>query len=68
MVSSIAKSPEAPIEALQKPVVDLHEGTANWLESVPVKETFQGKIFGEGVVQLFSLSGHPTALRRYAWS
>ena len=31
-------------------------------------ETFQGKTVWEGVVQVFSLSGHPTASRCYAWS
>lgn len=36
--------------------------------SVPIKETFCGKIVWEGVVHVFSLSGHPTAKRAYAWS
>jgi hypothetical protein len=37
------------------------------VESVRVKETFQGKTVWEGVVQVFDLSGHPTASRCYAW-
>jgi len=62
------KSPKESIEALRKAVVDLHGGTATWLESIRVKETFQGKTVWEGVVQVFDLSGHPTASRCYAWS
>jgi len=62
------KSPDEPMEALRKAVMDLHGGVATWLESVPVKETFQGQIVWEGDVQVFSISGHPTASRCYAWS
>jgi len=35
---------------------------------VPIKETFSGKTVWEGVVYTFSLTGHPTASRAYAWS
>jgi hypothetical protein len=35
---------------------------------VPIKETFGGKTAWEGVVYRFSLIGHPTAKRAYAWS
>lgn len=62
------KSSGAPIEALRKAVFDLHGGAATWVESVPIKETFQGKTVWEGEVQIFSLAGHPTATRCYAWS
>jgi hypothetical protein len=37
-------------------------------ESVSVKETFHNQAVWEGTVQVFSLSGHPTATRCYAWS
>jgi len=36
------------------------------LESIPVKEMFQGKTVWEGVVEIFELIGHPTAERLYA--
>ncbi len=62
------KSSEVSIEALAKAVVDLHGGKALWLESTPVKETFQGEIVWEGEVQVFDLSDHPMASRCYAWS
>ena len=38
------------------------------IESVPVKETFQGKTVWEGVVEVFQLHGHPKAARVYVWS
>lgn len=33
-----------------------------------VKETFQGEIVWEGLVQVFNLIDHPEATRCYAWS
>ncbi len=59
---------EVPIEALKEAIRNLHGCGSAWLESVPVKETFQGKIVWEGTVQVFDLHGHPTARRCYAWS
>jgi len=59
---------EVPIQTLTQAVHDLHDCKAVWLESVPVKETFQERTAWEGVVQVFDLSGHPTASRCYAWS
>jgi hypothetical protein len=41
---------------------------AKWVESVPIKEVFQGRTVWQGEVQVFSLSGHPTASCCYAWS
>lgn len=37
------------------------------MDSVPVKESFQGKTVWEGIVEVFDLSGHPKANRVYAW-
>lgn len=59
---------EAPIEALIEAIRNLHGCKATWVESVPVKETFQGKTVWEGTVHVFDLTGHPTASRCYAWS
>jgi len=33
-----------------------------------VREQFDGKIVWEGVVQIFDLAGHPSAIRAHAWS
>jgi hypothetical protein len=38
------------------------------VESVPVKEVFQGRTVWEGVVEVFDLIGHSVAPRAYAWS
>ena len=41
---------------------------ATLAQSIPVRETFEGKTVWEGVVHVFDLTGHPTATRAYAWS
>jgi hypothetical protein len=55
------------IEALQKAILDLHGVESKHVESVPVKEMFQGKTVWEGVVEVFELIGHPKAPKAYAW-
>ena len=47
-------------------VVQLREGIATFVQSVPVRETFDSKPVGG--VHVFDLAGHPTATRAYAWS
>lgn len=49
-------------------IYNLHGCTAKWMESVPVKETFQDEVVWEGIVQVFELIDHPTAKKCYAWS
>jgi hypothetical protein len=58
---------EAPRRALIEAIRNLHGCEATWIESVPVKEIFQGEIW-EGEVHVFEVKGHPTAARCYAWS
>ena|ERR1700730_16552926 len=55
-------------DLLREAVERLHSGSATLAQSVPVRETFEGKTVWEGVVQVFDLAGHPTATRAYAWS
>lgn len=55
------------IESLRKVIRKLHGVEANHVESVPVKEVFQGRTVWEGVVEVFDLVDHPSALRLYAW-
>jgi len=55
------------IEELRSVIRRLHGVDATHVESVPVKETFQGKTVWEGIVEVFDLHGHPTASRLYAW-
>jgi len=53
---------------LQKGILDLHGCKAKWIESVPVKETFEGETVWEGVAEAFNFRDHPTGKRCYAWS
>jgi hypothetical protein len=54
-------------DQLKEAVEHMHGGTATLAQSVPVRETFEGKTVWEGVVHVFDLAGHPTAARAYAW-
>ena len=56
------------IEELRDVIRRLHGAEAKHVESVPVKETFQGKTVWDGIVEIFDLSGHPNASRAYAWA
>ena len=56
------------LEELKEAIQRMHGAEATHVESVPVKETFQGKTVWEGVVEVFELHGHPKAARAYAWS
>jgi hypothetical protein len=56
------------IDELRGVIRHLHGADATHVESVPVKETFQGKIVWEGIVEVFDLHGHPQAPKVYAWS
>jgi hypothetical protein len=53
---------------LKQAVERMHGGSAQLVQSVPVQETFEGKLVWEGVVHMFDLTGHPTTTRAYAWS
>ena len=56
------------IEELRDVIRQLHGADATHVESVPVKEIFRGETVWEGVVEVFDLIDHPTALRAYAWA
>ncbi len=59
---------EGPLEALQEAIRILYRCESKWVESVPVTEIFLGQPVWDGVVQVFELTGHPTATRGYVWS
>jgi hypothetical protein len=59
---------EVEADQLREAVEKMHGGTATLAQSVPVRETFEGKAVWEGVVHVFDLADHPTATRAYAWS
>jgi hypothetical protein len=60
----------AEIEAdlIRQTVERLHGGIARLAESVPVLESFGGKLVWDGVVHVFDLDHNPTATRAYGWS
>ncbi len=53
---------------LRETVEKMHGGTATLAQTVPVRETFEGRAVWEGVVHVFDLAEHPSATRAYAWS
>lgn len=53
---------------LQEVVEQQHGGSATFVQSVPVRETYKGEIVWDGVVHVFDLEGHSKASRAYAWS
>lgn len=55
------------LAALKHAIRHLHHADATWIETVPVKETFQGQTVWEGEVEVFDLAHH-LAPRCYAWS
>jgi hypothetical protein len=55
-------------ERLRLVIEHLHSCAAAWLESVPVKEVFRGKIVWQGDVEVYTLTGHLKAKRCYGWS
>ncbi len=61
-------APKTNIKALQKAILNLYGCKSKWVESVPVKEIFEGQTVWEGIVEVFDLQDHPTAKRAYAWS
>jgi hypothetical protein len=56
------------IDELRDVIKRLHGVESSHIESVPIKETFQGKTVWEGIVEVFDLHNHPKALKIYAWA
>ncbi len=56
------------IDELREIILRVHGVAAKHVESVPVKETFQGKTIWDGIVEVFELRDHPKAPRVYAWA
>jgi hypothetical protein len=56
------------IAQLKESVESQHGGTATHVQSVLVKESFQGQTVWEGVVEVFELEGNAKSTRAYAWS
>ncbi len=59
---------EVSPDQLKQAVEHQQDCTATLVESMSVKEEFQGKTVWQGVVHVFDLEDHPNATRVYAWS
>ena len=55
------------IAEIQAAFLKLHGCEAVYLETVAVREEFQGETVWKGEVEVFDIRGHPTAKRAYAW-
>ena len=56
------------IKELQDVIRKLHGTDSTHVETVPIKEEFQGQTIWEGEVEVFDLHGHPETHRVYAWA
>jgi len=56
------------ISRVQVALMQLHNCSATWRETVPVHEVFRGQTVWQGEVEVFDLQDHPKAKRAYAWS
>lgn len=56
------------IEELRDVIRHLHGVESSHVESVPIKEEFQGNAVWEGIVEVFDLKDHAKAPRAYAWA
>ncbi len=62
------KTNQTKTKELEKAILELHGYNSKGVESVPVKEVFEGETVWAGVVEVFDLLNHPTAKRVYVWS
>ncbi|SRR5712692_7112161 len=60
--------PPKEITQLKDAIRATHGCESLHVESVPVKEVFEGETAWEGTVEVFDLVGHPKTNRAYAWS
>ena len=56
------------VKRLRDAIKRLHGCESAHTGSVPVVETFQGRVAWDGVVEVFALTGHSSADTCYAWS
>ena len=56
------------IAELKTAIRNMHGCESEYVETVPVTETFKGETLWNGDVEVFTIRGHPKAKRAYAWS
>ncbi len=60
--------PISYIDELRDVIKRLHGVESTHVESVSIKEVFQGKTVWDGIVEVFEIHGHPKAPKIYAWA
>ncbi len=55
------------IAELKTAIRKMHGCEPEYIETVPVTETFNGETIWNGDVEVFTIRGHPKAKRAYAW-
>jgi hypothetical protein len=60
--------PHKKITKLKDAIRATHGCESLHIESVPIKEVFEGQTAWQGTVEVFDLIGHAKAKRAYAWS
>src|SRR3982074_491145 len=68
VTKGLARKMEIATQELKRAIESQHGCTATLVQSVPVKETFDGKTVWDGIVHVFKINGHPRANKAYAWS
>jgi hypothetical protein len=56
------------LQELKDAIKRLHGCESKHLTTAAVVETFQGETVWKGEVEIFALTGHPTAKRCFAWA
>jgi hypothetical protein len=60
--------PSKDIIELQNAIRSTHGCESRWEASVRVEDKFEGKTAWSGIVEVFTLVGHPKAKYAYAWT
>ena len=55
------------IRSLQEQILQRHGCRSIHFQTVPLKETFHGRVLFDGDIEVFNLIGHPDASRAFAW-
>jgi hypothetical protein len=58
---------EPYIQTLRDAIRHTHACVSRYVQTVPVKEEFNGQTVWDGSVEVFDLAGHPKARQCYAW-
>jgi hypothetical protein len=56
------------IRLFQDAIRQLHGAESEYVESVPVDESFEGQTVWSGIVHVFDLEGSSEGTRAYAWA